>query len=211
MIDAATLAQSGSAVPSTSWASVLIPTLAGLVGASIGALGSIYSTRQSNKYSREREAEERRWREAAQHRAERAQRTENLYLTASAYREQFAAYLSEFRRGYQRGDYKDEEVRWDALSKLKGNRELFAKVQILTGSDLPKASAALERSNAVYGALMQTASQCADGIDDTMVPSIRSATAQYHQSLMELLASIREERSAQIQSVTAAATQPTTG
>lgn len=58
--------------------STLLPVLAGIAGTGIGAGVTLYTSRVSDKNSREREAEERQFRHAAEEQSKREERLEEL-------------------------------------------------------------------------------------------------------------------------------------
>jgi hypothetical protein len=168
----------------TTWLPAIVPAASGLLGAAIGAFASHYSTTRANRD-----------REAAEHRLRREQRTEDLYVKVSTYKDAFEQSGNDFRVGWERDGYDDARIRHEAVRQLaRALPEHVSRIRILIGPDLPQARVAQAQLTPVYREYTECAMGCIDSINLATINRLLEQHHSYSQRLQDLLDAIWRDR-----------------
>jgi hypothetical protein len=173
--------------------STLLPVLAGIAGTGIGAGVTLYTSRVSNKNSREREAEERQFRQDAEERNKREQRLRELYESAGLFSTHLTTSLLEFGKLAERDELTERQKRRDELINILGDRALFLRVQFLIGPGITHAHAAFANVQHAHDLYVARINDCLHGVDRPRLDAIYSSGVVLSDSLRDLLSAIWEE------------------
>lgn len=174
--------------------STLLPVLAGIAGTGIGAGVTLYTSRVSDKNSREREAEERQFRHAAEEQSKREERLEELFKAVGLFSAQLTESIWKFGKQAENGELGTSQTLSDGLFSITGNRPSYLKIRFLMSPDMPKARAALRTMLAAYELYTVQVRACAGGISKAHLDAIFQHHVPLNHALNALLSAIGEER-----------------